>query len=146
MLAVRKKYEKHTNHLYKKNQVLIEVRNCKTIDILTGELGVKGLNPLITKLIIITTTRTKKMSNHPTDHRDMLQHVEVLKGDPIVVKKPEWIAHDAAPSAPATPIDGKKKQISKLLVHNAHTPSNGSFTPGRKTDVFVRDYINSHGL
>jgi len=60
----------------------------------------------------------------------MLQHVEAKKGEPIVVKKPEWIVHDATPSAPATPLDAKKTQMSEVLVHNAHTPSNGSFTPG----------------
>jgi len=70
------------------------------------------------------------MSNHPADHRDMLSHVESAKGEPIFVKKPDWIVHDEAPSAPATPLDGKKTQMSKLLVHDAHTPSNGSFTPG----------------
>ena len=71
-------------------------------------------------------------SHHPQDHRDMLEHQEAPKGqEAIVVKKPDWIVHDGAASAPATPIDGAKKgRMGDLLKHTAHTPSNGSFTPG----------------
>ena len=74
------------------------------------------------------------MSSQPRDHRDMLQHVEAPVGrEPVLIEKPDWIVHDAGDagvaSTPATPLDVKKKQLGDLLVHNAHTPSSGSFTP-----------------
>ena len=73
-------------------------------------------------------------NHHPRDHRDMLQHVEASKGEKVVVKKPDWIVHESGStgvvdSAPATPLDVKKSRMGDLLAHNAHTPSNGSFTP-----------------